>query len=118
MNFFANLFGNLGRNIDADLLRNVLAFFNRNLNRHLPWNLLANLAGHINANLFRNLLVGVHAVDLGNRGALGHVGGVGSFDGNLDAVGDRDVGALGGIAVAAGVALVVSMSRADLQISN
>ena len=114
MIFFANLFGNLGRNIDADLLRNFLAFFNRNLNRHLPWNLLANLAGHINANLFRNLLVGVHAVDLGNRGALGHIGGVGSFDRNLDTVGDRDVGALWAVAV--GVTLVVSMSvsRADL----
>ena len=85
---------------------------------HLSWDVLADLAGHINANFLRNLLVGVHAVDLGNRGALGHVGGVGSFDGNLDAVGDRDVGALGGIAVATGVALVVSMSRADLQISN
>ena len=83
---------------------------------HLSWDVLADLAGHINANFLRNLLVGVHAVDLGNRGALGHVGGVGSFDGNLDAVGDRDVGALGGISVAVGVALVVSMSRADLQI--
>ena len=85
---------------------------------HLFGNVLADLAWHIDANLLLDLLVGVHTVGLGNRGALRNVGGVWSFDRNLDAVGNIDVSALGGIAVAIGGTFVVSVSLADLKIQS
>ena len=72
-------------------------------------NILADLTGDINADSFGDSFVGVDAVSLRNRGALGNVADLGNLVRNLEAARDDDVGALGD-AVTSSTTLVMMMT--------
>ena len=68
--FLGDQFWNLG----AGLSRDIDIFLNLNLDGNFVGHLLAYIPGHVSADSFRHLPAGVHAVLLGNLGALGNLG--------------------------------------------